>query len=259
MLTILDRPNQELASGNVVGSVWSPTMDKTDTPKTLLYQHQRGIHAFALLFRRWVDQNRWSHARMVAAAHQATGHAWLHSSQIAGLLVGRLTNPGPRVFMALAALNRVVAQVEAGEAPACIADMSLFQGRRALRDELGNPLGMHDLIDIFCGLVELPQVDAYDPQEAARISTGLSRLVRGWFIRQGIDPYDHIDTFLTAYAAESPDEEKRLVGVLLRGGTYPPEDISAILGHYAQALNRLGEWPEPWNETSVLAEALKLA
>ena len=230
-----------------------------DTPKTLLYQHQRGIHAFALMFRRWVDSNNWSHARMVAAAHQATGHAWLHSSQIAGLLVGRLTNPGPRVFMALASLNRVVAQVEEGEAPACISDMALFRGRRALRDITGKPLDMHDLIDVFCGLVELPDIGSYDPQEAARISTGLSRLVRGWFIRQGLDPYDHIDQFLAAYAADAPDEEKKLVGVLLRGSTYPPEDIPEILERYAAALNRLTEWPEPWTETSVLAEALKLA
>lgn len=73
------------------------------------YTHEerrdKGSKAFARLVCRLMEGNCWSHPKMIKLSKASMGGiAWLHSSQISGLLHAKL-NPNPRVFKAIQVLN----------------------------------------------------------------------------------------------------------------------------------------------------------
>jgi hypothetical protein len=238
MLTILEKPAPVKAYKT--GAARSLPMDSVPVPTTsLLYRFEKGTKAFSIMFRRWMEECGWSHPRLVRATEIATQQSWLHSSQIAGLVSGKLTGPGPRIFIALAEVNKLIARIEAGEAPSH-ANMTLFKGTKAMRNPDGTVMDFNDLLNVFVGITERPEVDSYNPEEAARITRGMAKVVRAWFIDNQKDLVDDIELFTDLYQAESPEVERRLTRVLWGNASYTPDEVREQAARFAQVLTALG-------------------
>jgi len=128
----------------------------------------------------WHERNAWSH-RVLPLLSEILDLGRVHNSQISNLRNGKLSSPGPEVFLALAQINTI-----------------LDQGLNSIRDQLenshpelwrlledsalplkndsGKPLSAGDLFEIFVGLKPLPSsFDWYiEDEEASALSDALS-------------------------------------------------------------------------------------
>ena len=134
----------------------------------------------AHLIHLWHERNGWSH-RVLPLLSEIFDLGRVHNSQISNLRNGKLSSPGPEVFLALAQVNTILDQgVES------IRDQlenshpelwkSLQDSALPLRNDSGEPLSAGDLFEIFSGLKPLPSsFDWYiEDEEATALSDALS-------------------------------------------------------------------------------------
>ena len=140
----------------------------------------RGRRAMAHLIHLWHERNGWSH-RVLPLLSEVLDLGRVHNSQISNLRNGKLSSPGPEVFLALAQVNTILDQgVE------LIRDQletnhpelwkSLHDSAVPLRNDAGYPLTAGELFEIFSGLKSLPSsFDWYiEDEEASDLSDALS-------------------------------------------------------------------------------------
>ena len=134
----------------------------------------------AHLIHLWHERNGWSH-RVLPLLSEVLDLGKVHNSQISNLRNGKLSSPGPEVFLALAQVNTILDQgIES------IRDQlehnhpelwkSLEESAFPLKNDSGNPLSAGELFEIFVGLQPLPtSFDWYiEDEEAPALSDALS-------------------------------------------------------------------------------------
>jgi hypothetical protein len=154
---------------------------RTGPPGPITLQCEAGQAVFTHLARRFFAQA--SQPTFLRLAQEATGDNTLHSSQIKGFSDGTLGYPAPKVFVALGALNALVATTpirRKGPASQNIQPITLPDG--TVLDACG-------LFAVFTGLlpVELPDQLVIPEAQAAELSASLGRYLRSQFGSQGID------------------------------------------------------------------------
>jgi len=139
-----------------------------------------GRRAMAHLIHLWHERNGWSH-RVLPLLSEILDLGRVHNSQISNLRNGKLSSPGPEVFLPLAQVNTVLDQgIE------LIRDQlesnhpelwrSLKDSALPLKNDCGKPLSAGELFEIFSGLRPLPSsFDWYiEDNEASILSDALS-------------------------------------------------------------------------------------
>jgi len=134
----------------------------------------------AHLIHLWHERNAWSH-RVLPLLSEILDLGRVHNSQISNLRNGKLSSPGPEVFLALAQINTILDQgIES------IRDQlekshpelwrSLADSAVPLKNDSGKPLSAGELFEIFSGLKPLPSsFDWYiEDHEASTLSDALS-------------------------------------------------------------------------------------
>ena len=128
----------------------------------------------------WHERNAWSH-KVLPLLSEILDLGRVHNSQISNLRNGKLSSPGPEVFLALAQVNTILDQgVE------IIRDQlesnhpelwrTLKDSAIPLKNDSGEPLSAGELFEIFSGLKPLPSTfDWYiEDLEASDLSDALS-------------------------------------------------------------------------------------
>ena len=134
----------------------------------------------AHLIHLWHERNAWSH-RVLPLLSEILDLGRVHNSQISNLRNGKLSSPGPEVFLALAQINTILDQgidsirdqLEHSH-PELL--RSLQDSALPLKNDSGKPLSAGELFEIFAGLKPLPSsFDWYiEDEEASALSDALS-------------------------------------------------------------------------------------
>ena len=134
----------------------------------------------AHLIHLWHERNAWSH-RVLPMLSEILDLGRVHNSQISNLRNGKLSSPGPEVFLALAQINTILDQgIESIrdqlEAKHPELWRSLQDSAVPLINDSGAPLSAGELFEIFAGLKPLPSsFDWYiEDEEASGLSYALS-------------------------------------------------------------------------------------
>ena len=134
----------------------------------------------AHLIHLWHERNGWSH-RVLPLLSETLDLGRVHNSQISNLRNGKLSSPGPEVFLALAQVNTILDQGIETIRDRLESDYpelwkSLQDSAEPLRSDSGYPLTAGELFEIFSGLKSLPSsFDWYiEDEEAYDLSDALS-------------------------------------------------------------------------------------
>ena len=134
----------------------------------------------AHLIHLWHERNAWSH-RVLPLLSEILDLGRVHNSQISNLRNGKLSSPGPEVFLALAQINTILDQgIDSirdqleNSHPELL--RSLQDSALPLKNDSGKPLSAGELFEIFAGLKPLPSsFDWYiEDEEASALSDALS-------------------------------------------------------------------------------------
>ena len=186
---------------------------------------EEGRQAMAHLIHVWHERNGWSH-KVLPALADALDLGRVHNSQISNLRNGKLSSPGPELFLALGQANAVLHQgVEPIHAHLAEVHPDLL---RVLRDSAvpllgvdGEPLGAGDFLEIFVGLGPLPPGFDWriDAGEAAQLSAAMAdSLCRGQAWRQCRD------AVMEAYPVTKPQRRERFAEVMAGLREYSAEE-----------------------------------
>ena len=139
-----------------------------------------GRRAMAHLIHVWHERNAWSH-KILPLLSEILDLGRVHNSQISNLRNGKLSSPGPEVFLALAQANTILYQgVETIrdqlEDPYPELWKTLQESSYPLKNNDGDPLSAGELFEIFSGLRPLPSSFDWfiEDEEASRLSEALS-------------------------------------------------------------------------------------
>lgn len=216
-----------------------------ETDRALVFE--RGVRTFSLLFTRWMDSNKWTHPKMVALAKAANGGlGWLHSSQISGLRHGTLTNPGPRTFVAIAALNSAIWSYEQTKALIAGTSSSMdYEDATSITDEEGNPPSAGWWLNVFIGAQVPDGVDLkgdwYTDEQAEDVSKAWATLTRRLIAEAGNDLITDLDRILAAsYPAGDHDRKAKVKAVLFNQSTWTPQELRAEMPAISNLVKELG-------------------
>ena len=139
-----------------------------------------GRRAMAHLIHVWHERNSWSH-KILPLLSEILDLGRVHNSQISNLRNGKLSSPGPEVFLALAQVNLILYQgVESirDQLVDAYPDLwrTLEESSFPLKNDDGNPLSAGELFEIFAGLKPLPSSFDWfiEDEEASKLSEALS-------------------------------------------------------------------------------------
>ena len=178
----------------------------------------------------WHERNGWSH-KVLPALADCLDLGRVHNSQISNLRNGKLSSPGPEVFLALSQVNHVLYQGLDG-----IRDR-LIDGHpellRVLADSaiplLGDdqkPLSAGDLFEIFIGLAPLPSFFDWfiEEEEAETLSAVLADYLcdrRPW--------RECREEVMEAYTVQKPERRERFAAVMAGLRDYSAEELDGEL------------------------------
>ncbi len=178
----------------------------------------------------WHERNGWSH-KILPALAEALDLGKVHSSQISNLRNGKLSSPGPEVFLALAQANEVLfagienVEEHLAEVHPELLDV-LSKASQPLTGDDGKPLGAGKLFEIFIGLAPLPNCfDWYIEDEEA---TGLSAALAE-YLCAGKTWRNCRETVMTAYPIEKLSRRERFAAVMAGIKDYSAEDLDGEL------------------------------
>ena len=139
-----------------------------------------GRRAMAHLIHVWHERNAWSH-KVLPLLSEILDLGRVHNSQISNLRNGKLSSPGPEVFLALAQVNMIL-----DHGIETIRDhledshpelwRTLQESAFPLKNDNNCPISAGELFEIFAGLKPLPaSFDWFiEDDEAAKLSEALS-------------------------------------------------------------------------------------
>ncbi len=134
----------------------------------------------AHLIHLWHERNGWSH-RVLPMLSEILDLGRVHNSQISNLRNGKLSSPGPEVFLALAQINTILDQgIESirDQLEKSYPELwtTLQDSALPIKNDSGEPLSAGELFEIFAGLKSLPSsFDWYiEDEEASSLSDALS-------------------------------------------------------------------------------------
>ena len=184
----------------------------------------------AHLIHLWHERNGWSH-RVLPLLSEILDLGRVHNSQISNLRNGKLSSPGPEVFLALAQINTILDhgidsirdQLEINHPELW---RSLKESAVPLKNDTGRPLTAGELFEIFAGLKSLPSsFDWYiEDEEASGLSDALSHHFcqnRPWRSCKLI--------VMEAYAVTKPLRRERFAEVLAGVKDYTAEELDGEL------------------------------
>ena len=189
-----------------------------------------GRRAMAHLIHVWHERNAWSH-KILPLLSEILDIGKVHNSQISNLRNGKLSSPGPEVFLALAQVNTILDQgIES------IRDQlenshpelwkTLQESSFPLKNDHGDPLSAGELFEIFAGLRPLPvSFDWFiEDEEASLLSEALSEL----FCKNR--PWRHCkDNVLNAYSVTKLSRRERFAQVIAGLKDYTAEELDGEL------------------------------
>ena len=189
-----------------------------------------GRRAMAHLIHVWHERNAWSH-KILPLLSEILDIGKVHNSQISNLRNGKLSSPGPEVFLALAQVNTILDQgIES------IRDQlenshpelwkTLQESSFPLKNDHGDPLSAGELFEIFAGLRPLPvSFDWFiEDEEASLLSEALSEL----FCKNR--PWRHCkDNILNAYSVTKLSRRERFAQVIAGLKDYTAEELDGEL------------------------------
>lgn len=214
-----------------------PLPERMFVPATNLENRlDTGIIAFSRYFRFVVASNGWSHAQLVSLCKLCTDQkAWLHNSQIAGLLKASFKNPGPRSFMALEFLFRAIDQYQKSDKEDCGVKFGkltpLIEHAVIMRDENGNPATLGYLVEVFAGLRDIPidiSTFSFSDKQASLISDKAGRLIRRLMAVESLDPIVDAEQISVSFG-QSKDERNKFVAIIKGSGQWKPDEIEDAL------------------------------
>lgn len=204
---------------------------------------ETGAIAFSRYLKRIVDANSWSHPQMVALCKLCTDQkAWLHNSQIAGLLKARLKSPGPRSFVALEFLFRAIDAHQKGDPETCEVKFGnlahLVEHAQIMRDENGNPASMGYLMEVFSGLREVP-IDisslSFTEKQAIQVSEQAGRLIRRLMAVDDLDPIADAEKVSMAFGGSREDRLK--CAAIIKGTEqWTPDEIEEAMSRLSKLM-----------------------
>ena len=190
----------------------------------------KGRRAMAHLIHVWHERNAWSH-KILPMLSDILDLGRVHNSQISNLRNGKLSSPGPEVFLALAQVNTILDQgVESirdqleGDYPELW--KVLKDSSYPLRNDHGNPLTAGELFEIFSGLKPLPSSFDWfiEDEEASKLSESLS----DFFCRGRPWRYCKSD-IMNAYAVSKNSRRERFAEVIAGLKDYTAEELDGEL------------------------------
>lgn len=158
------------------------------------------------------------------------GTAWLHSSQISGLRHGKLVNPGPRTFVAIAELNRClhVYITEKKLIPGTTSSNHYTNGYCIVED--GVPPTSGWWFEVFCGQRTPKDFDLsaafYTQADTAAMSKIWAKTFRRLVSNEGYDIYEDLDRVLRInYPAKDFDRLNIITRVVRSEAVWTPEQL----------------------------------
>ena len=199
----------------------------------------------AHLIHLWHERNGWSH-RVLPLLSEILDLGKVHNSQISNLRNGKLSSPGPEVFLALAQVNTILDQgIE------LIRDQleqnhpelwrSLEDSAQPLKNDSGNPLSAGELFEIFSGLKPLPSsFDWYiEDDEASSLSDALS----DHFCQDR--PWRSCKiTIMEAYTSSKPSRRERFAEVIAGIKDFTAEELDGELLDLYETSKKLSYFSE---------------
>ncbi len=190
----------------------------------------QGRRAMAHLIHVWHERNGWSH-KVLPALADSLDLGRVHNSQISNLRNGKLSSPGPEVFLALAQINCVLHQ-GIGEIKDHLNDdypellKILVDSSIPLLGDNEKPLSAGDLFEIFIGLKPLPSSFDWfiEEEEAGIISAALADYLcnkRSW--RQCREEV------MAAYPVQKLNRRERFAAVMAGLRDYTAEELDGEL------------------------------
>ena len=175
-----------------------------------------GQTTFAVWFTQMMNRNGWSHPRLVALATTCSnGKAWVHSSQIASLRVGRLKSPGPRSFGVMAYLFYEIDLFQKGKqndnSPDFSGQEKYIQTAEILRDEDDNPASIGYMFEVFLGWRTPPARATqrnFTEEQAETISRAAGKKVRRLVAASNMDLIDDMPRLKRNFSNDAAAQEK---------------------------------------------------
>ena len=205
----------------------------------------QGRRAMAHLIHLWHERNAWSH-RVLPLLSEILDLGRVHNSQISNLRNGKLSSPGPEVFLALAQINTILDQgVESVRDQLENKHPELWRSLKdsavPLKNDSGNPLSAGELFEIFAGLQPLPSsFDWYiEDEEASALSDALSDHFcqnRPWRSCKVI--------IMEAYNVTKPLRRERFAEVIAGIRDYTAEELDGELLDLYETSKRLSYFNE---------------
>jgi len=199
-----------------------------------------GRRAMAHLIHVWHERNAWSH-KVLPLLSEILDLGRVHNSQISNLRNGKLSSPGPEVFLAIAQVNTILYQgVESirdqleGSYPELW--KTLQESSFPLKNDEGNPLSAGELFEIFSGLRPLPSTFDWfiEDEEASKLSEALSEhfcMNRPW--------RNCRDDIMNAYSVIKVSRRERFAEVIAGLKDYTAEELDGELLDLYEASRKL--------------------
>jgi len=188
----------------------------------------------------WHERNAWSH-KVLPLLSDVLDIGRVHNSQISNLRNGKLSSPGPEVFLALAQVNTILDQGVESIRDQLELDYpelwkTLQESSYPLKNNEGNPLSAGELFEIFAGLRPLPNSFDWfiEDEEASKLSEVLSE----HFCRDRL--WRHCKTdIMNAYSVTKPSRRERFAEVIAGLRDFTAEELDGELLDLYEASRKL--------------------
>ena len=204
-----------------------------------------GRRAMAHLIHVWHERNAWSH-KVLPLLSEILDLGRVHNSQISNLRNGKLSSPGPEVFLALAQVNTILYHgVESirDQLESSYPELwkTLQESSFPLKNDEGNPLSAGELFEIFSGLKPLPSSFDWfiEDEEAAKLSEALSE----HFCRNLAWRNCKVDV-MNAYSVIKISRRERFAEVIAGLKDYTAEELDGELFDLYEASRKLSLFNE---------------
>ena len=199
-----------------------------------------GRRAMAHLIHVWHERNAWSH-KVLPLLSDVLDIGRVHNSQISNLRNGKLSSPGPEVFLALAQVNTILDQGVESIRDQLELDYpelwkTLQESSYPLKNNEGNPLSAGELFEIFAGLRPLPNSFDWfiEDEEASKLSEVLSE----HFCRDRL--WRHCKTdIMNAYSVTKLSRRERFAEVIAGLRDFTAEELDGELLDLYEASRKL--------------------
>ncbi len=188
----------------------------------------------------WHERNAWSH-KVLPLLSDVLDIGRVHNSQISNLRNGKLSSPGPEVFLALAQVNTILDQGVESIRDQLELDYpelwkTLQESSYPLKNNEGNPLSAGELFEIFAGLRPLPNSFDWfiEDEEASKLSEVLSE----HFCRDRL--WRHCKTdIMNAYSVTKLSRRERFAEVIAGLRDFTAEELDGELLDLYEASRKL--------------------